>query len=66
MRYTYHQVMRCEIEHVLVRIDQTQRRCALGHRCPESRACPLGAYFTEVGEAYRHPMAWEESGGTCI
>ena len=66
MKHVYHQIERCEIKHTMVRTDQTQRECALEHHCPASCACPVGAHFVEVGEAYRHPMAWERSGGTCL
>jgi hypothetical protein len=62
----YHPIERCELQHTMVRIDQTQRQCALEHHCPEWTVCPDGAYFTEVHEAYSSPMAWEHSGGTCI
>ena len=66
MKHVYHQIERCEIKHTMVRTDQTQRECALEHHCPASCACPVAAHFVEVGEAYRRPMAWERSGGTCL
>jgi hypothetical protein len=66
MSRLYHPIVRCEVKHTMVRTDQTQRECALEHRCPPSCACPVGAYFTEVGDAYRRPMAWDRSGGTCV
>jgi len=66
MKPVYHPIERCEIKHTMVRTDQTQRQCALEHHCPASCACPVAAHFVEVGEAYRRPMAWERSGGTCL
>lgn len=66
MKPVYHPIERCEIKHTMVRTDQTQRECALEHHCPASCACPVAAHFVEVGEAYRRPMAWERSGGTCL
>ena len=66
MKTVYHPIVRCEVKHTMVRTDQTQRECALEHHCSASCACPMGAYFTEVGEAYRQPMAWERSGGSCL
>jgi len=62
----YRPIERCEMHHLMVHVDQTQRQCALAHHCPEWTICPVGAYFTEVGEAYRQPMAWNHSGGTCV
>jgi hypothetical protein len=66
MRCLYHPVVRCEAEHVMVRVDQAQRQCALEHHCPAWGVCPVAAYFIEMQEAYRKPGAWEESGGTCV
>ena len=66
MSRLYHPIVRCEVKHTMVRTDQTQREGALEPRCPPSCVCPVGAYFTEVGDAYRRPMAWDRSGGTCV
>ncbi len=66
MDLNYHPIRRCEIKHTMVRTDQTQRQCALEHHCPESTICPVGACFIDAGDAYRRPMAWDRSGGSCV
>jgi hypothetical protein len=63
---TYQPVVRCELMHLMVPIDQTQRQCALEHHCSAGCVCPEAAYFSEVKEAYHSPMAWDRSGGTCV
>ncbi|MFC5302979.1 hypothetical protein [Azospira restricta] len=51
-------IARCELMHVMVLTDETQRACAAEHGCPPGLACPLAAVFTgeEMVEGRRGPL----------
>lgn len=45
MSYFDAPISRCEAAREMVLTDQTQKQCALEHRCPPGQVCPLGNCF---------------------
>jgi hypothetical protein len=55
MSNAYSPVRRCEAQHAMVRVNQTQRECALENSCPPGRNCPLAGCFANVTESRSNP-----------
>lgn len=53
MNESYSRIIRCEIAHKMVRINQTQRECAVEQGCSPGCHCPLGACAAHIHAARR-------------
>ena len=58
MSTTYSPVLRCEVAHVMVRVDRPISECALENGCTPGCQCPLIGSFAQSHANYRTPGAW--------
>jgi hypothetical protein len=53
MNESYSRIIRCEIVHKMVRINQTQLECAVEHGCSPGCHCPLVGCSAHIHAARR-------------